>query len=101
MKVATTAESINARWFNGLVTFVGWRRDEQGLHQDLTFKDFDEAWAFMQRVAEIAREMDHHPDWSNSWNQVSIRLISHDVGRVTERDEALAARIDALLPPTS
>lgn len=101
MKVATAEESINARWFNGFVTSVGWRRDERGLHRDLTFQDFDEAWEFMQKVAEAAREMDHHPDWSNSWNRVSITLISHDRGAVTARDEALAARIDALLPPTS
>ncbi|MFM8482136.1 MAG: 4a-hydroxytetrahydrobiopterin dehydratase [Actinomycetota bacterium] len=80
------------------MTSVGWRRDENGLHRDLTFRDFDAAWAFMQKVAEVAREMDHHPDWSNSWNRVSITLISHDKGAVTDRDEALAARIDALLP---
>lgn len=70
------------------------------MHRDLSFRDFDEAWEFMQKVASVAREMDHHPDWSNSWNRVSITLISHDQGRVTERDEALAARIDALLPPS-
>lgn len=82
------------------MTSVDWRQDVHGLHRDLIFRDFDEAWAFMQRVAEVAQEMDHHPDWSNSWNRVSITLISHDKGAVTERDETLAARIDALLPPS-
>jgi 4a-hydroxytetrahydrobiopterin dehydratase len=41
--------------------------------------------------------MNHHPDWSNSWNRVSITLISHDVGRVTERDTKMADAIDGLL----
>lgn len=63
----------------------------------MTFRDFDEAWAFMEQVAVAAREMDHHPDWSNSWNTVSITLISHDVGVVTDRDLALARHIDSLL----
>lgn len=55
----------------------------------------------MEQVAVIAREMDHHPDWSNSWNTVSISLISHDVGEVTDRDRALALRIDSLLNQTN
>jgi 4a-hydroxytetrahydrobiopterin dehydratase len=62
------------------------------------FTDFDEAWAFMEKVAVVAREMDHHPDWSNSWKTVKITLVSHDVGEVTDRDVAFADRIDALLP---
>jgi 4a-hydroxytetrahydrobiopterin dehydratase len=50
----------------------------------------------MEQVAAAARDMDHHPDWSNSWNTVRITLISHDVGAVTERDMALAQIIDSL-----
>lgn len=67
----------------------------------MVFKDFDEAWAFMERVAVLARAMDHHPDWSNSWNTVSISLISHDVGVVTDRDVTLAHQIDSLLDQTN
>lgn len=82
------------------MTSADWRQDEQGLHRTLEFKDFDEAWSFMEQVAAAARDMDHHPDWSNSWNTVRITLISHDVGAVTERDVALARIIDSLFNTT-
>jgi len=67
------------------------------LHRELVFVDFEQAFSFMAAVAAVAESMNHHPDWSNSWNKVSISLISHDVGRVTERDIALAERINTLL----
>jgi 4a-hydroxytetrahydrobiopterin dehydratase len=67
------------------------------LHRDLEFADFTEAWAFMQRVAEVAEELDHHPDWSNSWNRVTIDLFSHSAGAITDKDRELARRIDQLL----
>jgi 4a-hydroxytetrahydrobiopterin dehydratase len=64
----------------------------------LTFADFAAAFAFMTRVAQIAEEEGHHPDWSNSWNVVEISLRSHDAGGViTERDVRLAQRINEVL----
>ena len=63
----------------------------------MLFRSFAAAWRFMKRVAEVAERMDHHPDWSNSWNKVSIALRSHDVGRITDRDRRLAAAIDELV----
>ena len=74
----------------------GWREDDTGLHRRFVFADFAEAWAFMSKVAELAEEHDHHPDWSNSWNTVDITLISHDKRSVSDRDRRLAAAIDAL-----
>ena len=79
------------------MTFAGWTEDVSGLHRDFEFGDFAEAWEFMARVAELAVRVDHHPDWSNSWNRVSITLISHDVGRVTDRDRNLANLINDVL----
>lgn len=76
------------------VTSADWVEDAEGLHRSFIFHDFAEAWAFMTRVAEIADRLDHHPDWSNSWNRVSITLISHDVRQVTDRDKKMAALID-------
>lgn len=76
---------------------TGWEERDGKLHRELTFADFAEAWEFMSRVAALAEEHDHHPDWSNSWNRVVIDLVSHDVGAITERDRRLAAAIDALL----
>ena len=61
------------------------------------FKDFSEAFAFMTRVALLAQAADHHPEWSNVYNKVSITLSTHDAGGLTDKDMALAAKIDALL----
>ena len=74
----------------------GWLRDDLGLHRSFTFRDFLEAWAFMNRVAVLAEEQDHHPDWANSYNKVDITLISHDKKAVTSRDLSLAIAINGL-----
>ena len=55
----------------------GWSVVDGRLHRALTFADFDEAFAFMTRVAAEARRLDHHPDWSNSWNEVVIDIVDH------------------------
>lgn len=73
-----------------------WVEDTDGLHRRFEFKDFAEAWAFMNQVAQLAELHDHHPDWSNSYNTVSITLISHDKKQVTDRDYRLAEAIDKL-----
>ena len=71
--------------------------NDKGLHRDLEFSGFVEAWTFMNQVAVLAETMDHHPDWSNSYNKVHITLISHDKGCVTSRDRQMAEAIDLLL----
>lgn len=78
----------------------GWERRGAVLHRDLVFADFAEAFAFMARVAAEAERLGHHPDWSNSWNRVAIDLTTHDAGGLTDLDLALAAAIDALVPPS-
>jgi len=76
----------------------GWDEADGRLRRELTFANFSEAWAFMSRVALLAEKMDHHPNWSNVWNTVTIELTSHDVGNtVTERDRRLAEAINAIL----
>jgi 4a-hydroxytetrahydrobiopterin dehydratase len=74
----------------------GWSVVDGRLHRELTFRDFDEAFAFMARVAEEARRLDHHPDWCNSWNKVVIDIVDHQAGAITERCTALATAIDAV-----
>lgn len=76
---------------------TGWEVVDGRLHRELTFADFSEAFGFMTRVALAAEKADHHPDWSNSWNTVTIDLVSHDAGGLTERDVALAEAIDTLV----
>ena len=80
----------------GVRTVSGWEEREGKLHREFTFADFSEAWAFMARVALLAEKLNHHPDWSNSWNKVVIDLVSHDAGGVTDRDRQLAEKIDGL-----
>ncbi len=74
----------------------GWEAAGGKLRREFRFADFAEAWAFMGRVAELAEERNHHPDWSNSWNLVVVELVSHDAGGVTPRDIDLAVAISAL-----
>jgi len=74
-----------------------WRAEPDGraIGRDLTFRDFASAFDFMTEVAGVAEVMDHHPEWSNVYNRVSIRLTTHDAGGLTGRDLSLAAAIDA------
>ena len=71
-----------------------WRETSEGLEAEFKFKDFVEAFAFMTKVASLAEEQQHHPEWSNVYNRVSIRLRTHDADNsVTEKDRRLAAAI--------
>jgi 4a-hydroxytetrahydrobiopterin dehydratase len=74
-----------------------WRMVEgrDAIIRDFSFPDFNAAWGFMSRVALAAEKMDHHPEWSNVWNRVSILLSTHDAGGLTKKDIELAKQIDA------
>lgn len=74
-----------------------WQEKDNKLVCSLTFKDFKQAIDFMNQVAEVAEEMDHHPWWSNVYNKVDIELTTHDAGNtVTDQDHQLAQRIDEI-----
>ena len=77
---------------------AGWNVEEGGkaLTRSFRFADFSEAFGFLTRVALHAEKVDHHPEFTSVWNRVDFRLTSHDAGRVTERDIALAAAISRL-----
>ncbi|MCW8897390.1 MAG: 4a-hydroxytetrahydrobiopterin dehydratase [Flavobacteriales bacterium] len=75
-----------------------WIEKNNKLFRSFEFKDFKEAFAFMTKVALIVEKMNHHPDWSNSYNKVEISLCSHDAGDiVTDKDRELAEKITNLL----
>jgi 4a-hydroxytetrahydrobiopterin dehydratase len=75
-----------------------WKETKNQLVRSFEFKDFTEAFSFMTRVAFIAEKMNHHPEWTNVYNRVEIRLSTHDAGNtVTEKDRKLASEIDKLL----
>lgn len=74
-----------------------WNEKDDGLQKEFLFADFPAAFGFMTRVAFECEKMNHHPEWSNAWNKVQIRLRTHDAGnRVTEKDRELAGRIDKI-----
>lgn len=75
-----------------------WKIKNDQLVRDFEFKNFSEAWAFMTRVAFLAEKMDHHPEWTNVYNKVQIKLSTHSAGNIiTEKDRNLAAEIDKLV----
>ena len=79
-----------------LTTLKGWELDENEsrIIKHFEFKNFKEAIAIMVRIGEVAEELNHHPDWYNSYNKLSIKLSSHDVGGLTLKDFELAQRIE-------
>ena len=72
----------------------GWRVDGDVLAKEFMFKNFTEAFAFMSRVAPIAEELNHHPEWTNVYNKVSVRLTTHDQDGLTNLDFELAKRMN-------
>jgi 4a-hydroxytetrahydrobiopterin dehydratase len=78
-----------------LADLPGWTPEHNALVKSFKFVGFRAALAFMVRVGFEAEEMNHHPDWTNVYNRVNIRLTTHDAGdRVTGRDFELARRIE-------
>lgn len=75
----------------------GWSLSNEKLHKAFQFSNFVKAFGFMSSVALLAESMDHHPEWSNVYNKVTIDLTTHSHGGVTSKDVELARRIEALV----
>jgi len=80
----------------GLRNLAGWSVVNGNLHRTFEFKDFSAAFGFMTRVAIAAEKMDHHPDWSNSWNKVNVDLCTHSAGGLTANDFDLAVKMQQI-----
>lgn len=80
---------------NRLEQLDGWTRKGQAIRKDYSFPDFARAIEFVNQVAGIAEEMDHHPDIDIRYDTVVLSLSTHSAGGLTERDFRLAARADA------
>jgi 4a-hydroxytetrahydrobiopterin dehydratase len=80
-----------------LADHPGWTMKDGMLHRELTFGDFAEAFGFMAQVAIWAEKLNHHPEWSNVYNRVTIDLITHDAAGLTELDLELAGRVEHAL----
>lgn len=94
------AKLTQAERKTGLPQLKGWRLAEgrDAITCSFKFKNFSEAWGFMNRVALLAESQDHHPEWSNVYNRVEILLTTHDCDGLSQRDLKLAQSIDALAP---
>ncbi len=74
-----------------------WQLEREQLCRSFRFRDFSAAWGFMSRVALLAEQQNHHPEWSNVYNRVDIALTTHDVGGISARDLRLAESINQIL----
>ena len=93
-------EKLNAEArARALAELPGWDPVEgrDAIQKPFKFKDFNQAWGFMSRVALAAEAMNHHPEWSNVYNRVEIVLTTHDCGGLSERDIQLARKIEELV----
>ena len=79
-----------------LASLPGWSLAGGKLRREFRFADFSAAFGFMARAALAAEKLDHHPDWSNVWNRVTVELSTHDAGGLTSLDFELAAAMDRL-----
>jgi len=79
-----------------LAELDGWSLADEGraIARTFTFRNFSEAFAFMTRAAMAAEKMDHHPDWSNVYKTVAVKLSTHSAGGLTELDFDLARKMD-------
>ena len=77
----------------------GWQRHGEVISRTFQFKDFPAAMTFVNAVAQVAEQVQHHPDIDIRWNKVTLALTTHDVGGLTEKDFAMARQCDALAAP--
>ena len=74
----------------------GWSVRDGKLHKDFEFSSFNEAFGFMTRAAMEIEKMNHHPEWLNVYNRLSVDLMTHDAGGITQNDVRLARILDSL-----
>ena len=88
---------------NWLKALPGWElmRGGDAIARTFEFADFNEAFGFMTRVALVAEKMDHHPDWSNSWNRVVIGIVNHSAGGVTQQCLDFAIAVEGIYRVTA
>ena len=79
-----------------LAELVGWKIVDGKLHKAIEFSSFVQAFGFMTQVAIEAEKMNHHPEWHNVYNKVTIDLVTHDIGGISNFDFRLARAIDAI-----
>ncbi len=91
------AELLNDEQIRERLDASEWQREGEHIVRDWQFKDFREAIGFVNRVADVAEEMNHHPDIIvHSWNKVRLSVTNHSAGGLTDADFELSKKVDAL-----
>lgn len=90
------AAFTDAQIEEAIASLPDWSQEGEAIVKTFEFDDFGAAIAFMAGAAPKIDEMDHHPEWTNVYNRVDVRLFSHDAGGVTERDVRLAQLLEEL-----
>ena len=80
-----------------LLSLEGWKYEKDGIMKKFVFANFKDALATMNRIGEVAEEMNHHPEWFNVYNKLNIRLSTHDKGGITQLDIDLAKAIEEIV----
>lgn len=80
-----------------LKTLTGWKFLNNGIKKNFEFNDFNEAFAFLTRIAMLSEKMNHHAEWSGVYNKVNIRLSTHDAGGVTKNDIDMAVELEKFI----
>jgi ribonuclease HI len=73
-----------------------WQEKDKQLYREFKFRDFKQAFEFIEKVAGVAEAQDHHPKWTNEYNKVEVWLSTHSEGKVTEKDRAMSNSIDEI-----
>ncbi|HJM25476.1 MAG TPA: 4a-hydroxytetrahydrobiopterin dehydratase [Nitrosopumilus sp.] len=81
---------------NELKNLPGWRIVNEKLHKEFLFESFNQAFGFMTRAAMEIEKMNHHPEWFNVYNKITIELTTHDMGGITKNDADLAKILNSL-----
>jgi 4a-hydroxytetrahydrobiopterin dehydratase len=80
-----------------LKNLPGWSVKNDKLHKEFEFNDFNQAFGFMTRAAMEIEKMNHHPEWFNVYNRISVELTTHDAGGITDNDVNLARILNSLI----
>ncbi len=88
-----SAEKIELKIKN----LTGWKFKKDGIEKEFKFTDFNEAFAFLTRVALLSEKLNHHAEWSGVYNKVKLRLTTHDAGGLTQKDVTMAGEIERFL----
>jgi 4a-hydroxytetrahydrobiopterin dehydratase len=90
------AKLTDSQISEGLVSLAGWKVVNGKLHREYKFSDFAHAFGFMATAAPLIEKNNHHPEWSNVYNSVTVDLSTHDAGGITQKDLDLAKLLEGI-----